>query len=234
MLNLSPEEVTTPEVALEKENLRFRRLTEPSSKSAVVDDDDDDDKPSEEREVQAEGSVDFKVYKGYFKAVGSNLIVAIVLFLRVVCQAAASGIDYFVAQWVNWEEEAAVRAENATLISMNSSYSLDLYNSTNLNSTTVMDELAKERMQYVTFYAIIMASFVVIIFKSEFSFFYMCMRASQNLHDKLFRGVTGTYMSFFNNNPSGRVLNRFSKDIGSIDTSLPNCLFDCTVVSILK
>lgn len=234
MLNLSPEEVTTPEVALEKENLRFRRLTEPSSKSAVVDDDDDDDKPSEEREVQAEGSVDFKVYKGYFKAVGSNLIVAIVLFLRVVCQAAASGIDYFVAQWVNWEEEAAVRAENATLMSMNSSYSLDFDNSTNLNSTTVMDELAKERMQYVTFYAIIMASFVVIIFKSEFSFFYMCMRASQNLHDKLFRGVTGTYMSFFNNNPSGRVLNRFSKDIGSIDTSLPNCLFDCTVVSILK
>lgn len=33
-------------------------------------------------------------------------------------------------------------------------------------------------------------------------------------------------MLFFELNPSGRILNRFSKDIGSIDELLPKCMLD--------
>lgn len=53
------------------------------------------------------------------------------------------------------------------------------------------------------------------------------------LHDKLFRGVTRAAMVFFNNNPSGRILNRFSRDIGNIDALLPTSLIDCLSVSVL-
>lgn len=38
-------------------------------------------------------------------------------------------------------------------------------------------------------------------------------------------------MEFFNKNTSGRILNRFSKDIGSIDSVLPQVLVDCLIVS---
>jgi len=59
----------------------------------------------------------------------------------------------------------------------------------------------------------------------------MCLRASMHLHDKLFRGVTQTFMQFFNRNSSGRILNRFSRDIGLIDTNLPMALVDTVIVS---
>jgi ATP-binding cassette, subfamily C (CFTR/MRP), member 4 len=52
------------------------------------------------------------------------------------------------------------------------------------------------------------------------------MRASKNLHNKMFVGVTHATMYFFNTNPSGRILNRFSKDMGQIDEILPSIMID--------
>lgn len=37
------------------------------------------------------------------------------------------------------------------------------------------------------------------------------MRASRNLHNTMFQGVSRARMYFFHTNPSGRILNRFSK-----------------------
>lgn len=45
-------------------------------------------------------------------------------------------------------------------------------------------------------------------------FFEVCMRASQNIYNSMFNGVISTKMRFYDINPSGRILNRFSKDIG--------------------
>lgn len=52
------------------------------------------------------------------------------------------------------------------------------------------------------------------------------MRASRRLHDAMFNGVTRATMYFFNTNPSGRILNRFSKDMGQIDEYLPSVAVD--------
>lgn len=42
------------------------------------------------------------------------------------------------------------------------------------------------------------------------------------MHDMIFRSLSRAKMIFFNNNPSGRVLNRFSRDMSNVDTLLPN------------
>ncbi|RZB40881.1 ABC tran domain containing protein, partial [Asbolus verrucosus] len=56
--------------------------------------------------------------------------------------------------------------------------------------------------------------------------------ASRNLHNGMFvRTLYGT-MEFFNNHSSGRILNRFSKDIGFIDETIPLFLAD-TATSFL-
>lgn len=40
------------------------------------------------------------------------------------------------------------------------------------------------------------------------------LRISQNIHNMMFNGIISTSMRFFDTNPSGRILNRFSKDLG--------------------
>jgi ATP-binding cassette subfamily C (CFTR/MRP) protein 1 len=45
--------------------------------------------------------------------------------------------------------------------------------------------------------------------------------ASKTLHSTVLYGVLRAPMSFFDTTPIGRVINRFSKDIDSVDSSLP-------------
>lgn len=52
------------------------------------------------------------------------------------------------------------------------------------------------------------------------------MKASRTLHNAMFRGITRATMNFFNTNSSGRILNRFSKDMGQIDEILPAVMID--------
>lgn len=70
----------------------------------------------------------------------------------------------------------------------------------------------------------------IMLTTNSFAFFEMCLKASLHLHAALYRGVTETAMAFFYQNPSGRVMNRFSKDIGLIDTSLPTVMIDSLYV----
>lgn len=66
----------------------------------------------------------------------------------------------------------------------------------------------------------------------SFAFFGTCMRASIRLHDRMFRSISRATMRFFNTNTSGRVLNRFSKDMGSVDEMLPIALIDCLQIGL--
>lgn len=52
------------------------------------------------------------------------------------------------------------------------------------------------------------------------------MRASRNLHNSMLMGVSRASMYFFNTNPSGRIINRFSKDLGQVDEILPAIMID--------
>ncbi|GAB5362447.1 hypothetical protein AAMO2058_000797700 [Amorphochlora amoebiformis] len=50
--------------------------------------------------------------------------------------------------------------------------------------------------------------------------------ASQTLHNRMFARLLRLPIRFFDINPSGRILNRFSKDLGSADDIMPATFFD--------
>jgi len=58
---------------------------------------------------------------------------------------------------------------------------------------------------------------------------HLLIRASQRLHDRMLHSVLRAQISFFDTNPLGRILNRFSADVGISDESLPLTIYDFSV-----
>lgn len=80
---------------------------------------------------------------------------------------------------------------------------------------------------------IVIGMSLVVIFLASFRAavsFYFTVKASKQLHDGMTKAVLRAPISFFDTNPLGRVLNRFSADVGSNDDLLPQTLFDFTVI----
>ncbi|XP_053792269.1 ATP-binding cassette sub-family C member 4 isoform X3 [Vidua macroura] len=56
--------------------------------------------------------------------------------------------------------------------------------------------------------------------------FQVLVNSGQNLHNKMFQSILKAPVLFFDRNPVGRILNRFSKDIGHLDDLLPLTFLD--------
>jgi ATP-binding cassette subfamily C (CFTR/MRP) protein 4 len=73
----------------------------------------------------------------------------------------------------------------------------------------------------------------LVIFLSVFRAFVsfeITIKASRHLHDAMTQAVLRSKIEFFDTNPLGRILNRFSADVGSNDDLLPQTLLDFLVV----
>ncbi|XP_053675062.1 probable multidrug resistance-associated protein lethal(2)03659 [Anopheles nili] len=180
-------------------SLYKRQNSESSMDSAVGETDVPEAKAVEER--QKEGSIGYDIYRAYFRASGGTFVVLLILFMFLLSQLCASGGDYFLTYWVNKAEEK-LPAVFATGNEDEDRY-IDIYIFTGLTVATV----------------------IITLTRSMF-FFRTAMKASRKLHDAMFNGITRASMYFFNTNPSGRILNRFSKDMGQIDEYLPSVTVD--------
>lgn len=77
------------------------------------------------------------------------------------------------------------------------------------------------------------ASFVFAILRA-YGFLLVSLRCSERLHDKMVVAILQTPVLFFDSNPVGRILNRFSKDIGCVDELLPKTfLFSIQLVLLV-
>nr|CAD7393053.1 unnamed protein product [Timema cristinae] len=78
----------------------------------------------------------------------------------------------------------------------------------------------------LTIYGVLMIICVIFVLARSALFFLFCMKSSIQLHNTMFENILRSKMRFFDTNPSGRILNRFSKDMGSVDELLPRALID--------
>jgi ABC-type multidrug transport system fused ATPase/permease subunit len=53
-----------------------------------------------------------------------------------------------------------------------------------------------------------------------------CVRASRHIHKDMLARVIRAPMAFFHQNPHGRIINRFSKDMDKVDTELPDQIYE--------
>ncbi len=67
----------------------------------------------------------------------------------------------------------------------------------------------------------------------SFLFYMMCVANSKRIYERLFKSVRDTCIRFFELNPLGRILNRFTKDTNNMDERLDMYLFEFGQVSIV-
>ena len=51
--------------------------------------------------------------------------------------------------------------------------------------------------------------------------FYCLIRASRRLHHRMLKSILRSMIQFYDTNPLGRILRRFSVDVGICDETLP-------------
>ncbi|XP_060815467.1 probable multidrug resistance-associated protein lethal(2)03659 isoform X2 [Bombus pascuorum] len=208
LLENPTEEERSGSVPASRSNSRNASSTSLSSlKSSATEKED----PTEVAEARTKGKVSGKVYASYFKAGGNWCVVATIAMLCVLAQTLASASDFFISEWVNMEEKYVNETKDGIEMDWKGPISRDV-------------------CMYV--YTGLIVSTVVITIIRSLTFFTTCMRASIKLHDRMFRCISRATMRFFNTNPSGRVLNRFSKDMGAIDEVLPIALIDSLQIGL--
>jgi len=172
--------------------------------------------PRNREEDRSSGEISLKLYWEYIRAGSSIPGVINLIFSNILVQILFSGSDYFLQYWTSREE---------------------LLHDNKLNETTgaydvtiATDEWFGRDLQIIVYSSLVAALFVVSLIRTA-GFLVMCLNSSVKLHSMLFDGVLRAPMRFFEVNPVGRVLNRFAKDCGIIDETLPPTLFDTMDVS---
>lgn len=199
-----------------------------SSEKSESESGEDDEKSKNDHDVQknveesSKGKVKGNVALNYLRAGGSSCRLGVVMFLFIITQTIASLSDYFVGFWTHQEEMRRYYNESEFMSDDNSTLG-DLYAGETL--------LPSDTLVYIGG-ALIVALFVIAITRSIY-YYSITIAASKSLHKMAFMGIVSTGMRFFDLNPSGRILNRFSKDLGSIDEWLAKCLLDASQVILM-
>lgn len=99
-----------------------------------------------------------------------------------------------------------------------------------------MVDMTKEKQRsglVLTIFASLNGTALILSLIRIFTFFVSLLRCSENLHDEMIVAILKSPVSFMDRNPVGRIMNRFSKDIASIDEELPE-VFAWTLVLCLN
>ncbi|XP_025056144.1 multidrug resistance-associated protein 4 isoform X5 [Alligator sinensis] len=156
-------------------------------------------------ESRSEGKINFKIYRKYFSAGANYFIIFILLFLNVLAQVAYVLQDWWLSYWANQQK--------------------------NLNVTTngnggVNETVHLDLTLYLGIYAGLTVVTILFGIIRSLLVFQVLVNAGQILHNKMFQSILKAPVLFFDRNPIGRILNRFSKDIGHLDDLLPLTFLD--------
>lgn len=92
----------------------------------------------------------------------------------------------------------------------------------------------RRRPRHAVIYASLVAVALVAALGASFTFFRVASSASTSLHDGALRRVLQSPLSFFESNPVGRIVNRFSSDVAAADELLAQSLFDFVQVALIN
>ncbi|XP_055086827.1 ATP-binding cassette sub-family C member 4-like isoform X3 [Periophthalmus magnuspinnatus] len=151
-----------------------------------------------QEEVRSEGDVGLCLYVKYFKAGANYMILLLLILLNALAQTTFVLQDWWLACWAS--EQKHINVTEHLNGSLPQQLDLDLY---------------------LGVYAGLTVTSVLFGFLRCLVFFNVLVSSAQTLHNNMFQAILRAPVYFFDINPIGRILNRFSKDIGYLDSVLP-------------
>uniref|UniRef100_A0A8D0H1W3 ATP-binding cassette sub-family C member 5 n=1 Tax=Sphenodon punctatus TaxID=8508 RepID=A0A8D0H1W3_SPHPU len=154
-------------------------------------------------EEKGKGSVPWSVYGIYIQAAGGPFAFLIIMALFILNVGSATFSNWWLGYWIKQG------SGNTTVM---------------LGNETVVSNSMKDNPHmdyYAGIYALSMGVMLILKAVRGVVFVKGTLRASSRLHDELFRRILRSPMKFFDTTPTGRILNRFSKDMDEVDVRLP-------------
>ncbi|XP_023251137.1 multidrug resistance-associated protein 4-like, partial [Seriola lalandi dorsalis] len=161
-------------------------------------------------ESRMEGDVAGHIYLKYFTTGCSIVVLLVIVLLSVVAEVAYILQDWWLVYWVR----EMYFNSTATAVSIRNG----------VNATHSDQEF--DLTFYLGVYSGLTAVAVVFGYARSLVIFHGLVRSAQKLHNHMFSAVLRTPVAFFDANPIGRILNRFSKDISQMDSMLPITFVD--------
>ncbi|XP_060519081.1 ATP-binding cassette sub-family C member 4-like isoform X2 [Cylas formicarius] len=234
--------------------IKRERLQSVSSVISMVGNDDSE----EAEELLAKGSISTSTYVEYYKSGASWLMLVLLLLILIIAQTTCNASDMWVTYWTNQkqmqynQEFSSATSNNISAKNINATDKSELNlildsNATDVpllttnfstNITEQFKEFENETLfstdnEYIYVYTGLIIAAIILTSARSTLFFKICMNASKVMHNKMFHCVLKAPMSFFDSNPSGRILNRFSKDMGAVDEVLPKCTLDAIQIFLV-
>ncbi|XP_077976259.1 ATP-binding cassette sub-family C member 4-like [Styela clava] len=189
---------------------------------------EDKEKEGESRKINAEeigeqGSIGGKVYLEYFR-VAANAILFVLFFIIVIASHVLYIMnDCWLLKWTtSYQKYLSNVSSNITesCSETGQNESSEVFNSTT-SFTSVNKTSTFDTSYYMKIYAVLSVMvFLTVLLRTNLHF-YICVTSGIHMHKKMFKAILRAPIRFFDTNPSGRILNRFSKDMGQIDELLP-------------
>ncbi|XP_022104006.1 ATP-binding cassette sub-family C member 9-like [Acanthaster planci] len=157
------------------------------------------------KEEREKGAISWRVFLFYTRAM-SYLLALLALSILLAYNGMMVGTDFWLSAW----SEAGDR--------------LDLENATD-------QEVGDTQMYYIGGYTGLAMASAVLSFVSTVSCFVAGLLASRQLHKSMLNVMSRAPMRFYDTTPIGRILNRFSSDVHTVDDLLPTdflFLFEAT------
>ncbi|XP_001603825.1 multidrug resistance-associated protein 4 [Nasonia vitripennis] len=162
----------------------------------------DENKKSNKPEITVEKG---NTYWRYFTAGGSCLLPFTTFLAFLVAQILCSGCDYFVAYWTRKQDAHRYASPNATEFDAATSPKI----TGNLDSYTALH----------IFMGLMIAIIIMSVTKMML-YCTVCKKSNERIHNSMAACLLRATMPFFAKNDSGQILNRFTKDLGTVDERL--------------
>ncbi|XP_038654866.1 multidrug resistance-associated protein 7 [Scyliorhinus canicula] len=165
-------------------------------------------------EVKKVGALSLKVYWSYWLSIGKWLAFS-VLVCMFLMQVSRNLSDWWLSYWISQAQH-----KNGTEQSRHYT-SLDTHQLMRFIRSHTNGKISPHLKFYLTVYGCIAVVNTVFTAARAFLFAYGAICAAVIIHNKLLGQVLKATTLFFDTTPIGRIVNRFSTDLYSVDDTLP-------------